>query len=236
MGALHYFFPGENAAPVEVFRAAGLGHLFDGRTSSSWAGMSPGPGPGGAPGAVATVGTPPHPVCVEGIEWQDCGRYWLGHNPASPPTPAELERDDAVDGHFVRLADGNDWLVPVARHYDGSTPLPRPIRWHHERGFEPGEVVKRHRDLFAGAQLVWDALMGADESGAYTVNTEYDLLAVALGTNYRIGPAEIGALGLLETTNRIDVLRALCDWPAIEELVKKKEGAAGQPSTHGAEE
>ena len=235
MGAFLYFLPGKNAAHVAALKDAGLGYLFDGSASATTGSMEP--GPGGTRGAVVVVGSPPPVLHVpQGVEWQDCGKYWLGYDPENPPTPQDLEREELVDGHDVGLADGNLWLVPVARHYDGSTPLPRPIKWHPERGFEPGEVAKRHRDLFAGAQQAWDALMGISEDGAFAVGDEYDLLSVALGTNYRVGPAEIGALAILLTTNRIDVVKAVVDWPGLEEFLKKRGAAGAQLSTPGAEE
>ena len=239
MGAFFYFFPDKGAAPVSAFKDAGLGYLFD-SSGTSAASASMDPGPNGQRGAVAVGGSPPKPGAlsgVDGAEWLDCGDFWVGVDRNNPPTPKDLERAELVDGHAIRLADGNLWMIPVARHYDGATPLPRAVRWNRAQGFHPGDVIKAHRELFAGAEKAWDALlcaMSGDES-EFSIDTEFDLLSLTLGTNYRVGPAEIGLLEIVTTVNRSEIVKALVDWPGAEEFLKKKLGCAEPPSGPGAE-
>ena len=182
-------------------------------------------------GKAATAGY--HPKSQEWIE-EPGKRYWVGYEKERRPAPADLERRDLIAGHPVKLADGNLWTVPVARAVNGSTPLPRRLSWD-GKGWIYGDVLEQYRELFAQACRIWDLLVGAlaEKSAELTVTDECNVAAMALGLNYRLGPLEISALGLFDTKSEVEVVKAVIDWPMLEEI-KKKLAAEGDTSPAGA--
>ena len=138
--------------------------------------------------------------------------------------PEDCERDDAVAGHPVRLGDGQLWTIPVARNYTGATGLPMRMRFT-ASGWVPGEVYdEQHRELFAHACRAWDSI--GPDSDSLTLDDECGIAAMAISTNYRLGPVEISALGLITTEVEGEIVGALCDLPLLRELKKKAEAAA----------
>lgn len=161
------------------------------------------------------------------------GEVWVGCYKDDRPTPADLARKDQINGHYVTLNDGNEWLCPVAR---GATEEDGAIYWHHavpqvsqlnEAGeFEPGDVVPKYAALWDTACRWFDVRMGAgDESDEGAISFSFDGLhkaaIEALATNYVIGPAECDLLGLLTQEAAIEILDVLIDMPTRFELQKK---------------
>ena len=174
----------------------------------------------------------------------DADRPWIGMFNDNRPTPAELLRADALDGHTVRLADGNDWLIPVARGFHETQGaglvnvcrLPRAIRrvggeWQREG------VLGRYAALWAGAVRWWDYYTGKVEAAAdpgadgettpvpLSFDESLDLATLALATNYRVGADELGLATLFDEAVVRDVLLALIDWPFVRTWTPKKKAA-----------
>jgi hypothetical protein len=232
-----YFFPGVAKAGRAQFEAAGLGHALDGAGVGACGTTER--GPDGGKGAIVAPPCPrgraPIPQLADVATWaQVPGReVWIGWLTDDRPTPADLARRVQVPGYEVELADGARWTVPVARRVAGAPGLPRALRWDGS-AWAPGDVVPKHAQLWAVACRVWDALIGA--AGAeVTLTLECDAAALALACNYRVGPPEISALGLFTTATQSEVIKALVDFPALEELAGKAE-AAGRSSSPGGED
>lgn len=229
MSGLVYYLPGKSAVKREDALAAGLGYAMERKLVS--AGMSSGPdGAGGAAcmfadgnlaalaGAATRRGT-----------WQQVpgSPAWVGFDPDERPAPPDLARAEQLDGHLTRLADGAEWLVPVARMFDGEPALPRSIGWDGS-SWAPGDVLPQHQSLWRQACRVYDLLAeGEGAAGRMIFSEECDLAARALSCNYRLGPAEISLLGLFATGTQMAVLGALIDLPAIVELQKKTAATRG---------
>ena len=174
------------------------------------------------------------------------GAHWIGFETARRPGPACLERRETVAGHYVRLEDGNDWLVPAARvFHGGGTCLPEVFSLGPN-----GEIVKaivpRYKALSKQAETLWEDFAGDVTEGALraVVRTQEDSLRLAceaLAVNYHVGLGEVLALELTSTAGMREILRALIDYPsflrAVEaiEASKKKESPSaaidGSPST-----
>ncbi|MGD8237840.1 MAG: hypothetical protein PVH68_04770 [Armatimonadota bacterium] len=174
--------------------------------------------------------------------WRDApdGEYAVGYWTDDPPGPDDLFRAEPVDGHRVRLADGHQWLVPVARAFPGGTRLPERLMLGPDGG-----IVRRMLPEYVGlgrrAEKVWQVVSAqAQESDAdVTLDVEegWSIAAEALAINYRLGAPEVSMLGLLTTTNLAPVLQALVDWPTVEALsaayvaTSKKNGAEAPDSS-----
>lgn len=237
MAGLLYHFP-EKKVGRHLFERAGLVHALEGRSVGTVGTTAR--GPSGREGCIVAPPCPrghaPAPQAADGATWvQVPGQdVWLGWLPDARPSPQDLARATQVPGHEVQLADGASWLVPVARRVNGSSALPRALRWDGQ-AWSAGDVVAAHARLWGVACRLWDALLSASEGGTVTLDVECDAVALALATNYRLGPPELSALGLLTTAARDEVIKALVDLPVLEAL-QGKAGAAGRSSPPGGED
>ena len=57
------------------------------------------------------VWVPAKPDEARGLE---AGRFYFGHEPNRPVTPTDLARRKQFAGHWRQLADGQNWVIPVA--------------------------------------------------------------------------------------------------------------------------
>lgn len=233
-GQLVYFLPGRQTANRGTAQAAGLGYLFEGDEGVAYAGTSA--GPEGLAGVYFTVPNGRRekrdPRAGERATWHRLPglEAWVGV--VDRVTPADVARPAQVLGHQVQLADGQDWLVPVARLVNGEPGLPTALACDQEGTWKAGPVVPRHRALWEAGLQVWELLRGAEEGAvALDLGAQAATAVLALGTNYRLGPGEVSALGLLDTSSLAAALRALIDWPVwvrlMEELRLGEAEAAG---------
>jgi hypothetical protein len=173
--------------------------------------------------------------------------YWLGWEEASPPTPGDLARPSQLPGHPVTLADGQEWVVPIARL------LPRALGLAAD-GSEVQETLPRYRHLCATTDRFWEwhremwAARAAEARGEapepYRSPTEDELwqaASEALGVNYRVSRVELAALRVLTVPNAVAIIWALLDGPAIEEAAREaqkkgvQERSAGPATSSGGQ-
>ena len=163
---------------------------------------------------------------ADGMHWFPiAGKLLLGvfQSPENPVRPDQLARAEQRPGHLVRLGDGQEWLIPVARLASGGPGLPRrrAIRADGSIGWE---VDAAYRELSDFANIAWDA-----RNGAACDVTEDDLdrfAALALGVNYRIGLTEAVALGLFTDISLRGIVDALLDWPEVLRIIEQAEKKA----------
>ncbi len=193
-------------------------------------------GPGGKPGVLlAAAGCHLPDFDAESQKWYPAGsepddkKYWFGFVTATPPTPDDLARDRQVPGNVVRLGDGRQWHVPIARNCPRSRGLS-------PEGFKTDDPLPQYQKLFDMALEVWNCydaiaakmrLEKRDEEipqeildGVIDSDREMEILVECLRTNYRLGEYEIRALGLFDDTCEESVLRVLIDFEGYKELVK----------------
>jgi hypothetical protein len=253
-GFLYYLPEFDRSLRIEDARDAGLGYAFDrgAFSASTFHASEPFGGEGvifADPEAVSKVGFYP------GQTWRPCpGRpFWVGYYDEARPGPADLARGRQLAGHYVRLADGADWLVPVARGWsdDETNPgwfhaVPRLAAIDEAGEWISGDVVPEFRQLWELAVAYWDAraeaaaaVTDAGGEGARaavelridTFGGLLDAAAFALGTNYRLSKWEIAALGLFDTSSPQAILDAVVDGPTFARwLEKKTTGPEGLPT------
>ncbi len=252
-----YFIPDADAVTEAMLAELGLAEII----GSHQCGRLPGPGPGGSAGMLvaSTEGTPADLRYVEAEQvWfppaaddPDCPReYWLGYWKDSPPTPEDLARADQVAGVGVRMADGREWLAPIARRYVGAgeheVPLPRRYRLDRETGQVAIRVLEQYRRLWVLsdrlAEVFLDPFLGLGEDAGppgdgqaadggrleMTNGEAWDAVGVILGANYRVGYWEALALELMDDRCIKELFLVVIDFQslvALAEGLAKKNGA-----------
>ena len=168
----------------------------------------------------------------------------VGHWQAAAVRPADLLRDKPLAGHLVELADGYEWLSPMARsHAEESArivwrhALPRGVALNpfekdqEQRKWQPGPVLPRYRRLWDLGLAWWDVRMAAGTDARFDFNGLYAAAAECLSANYRLGPDEITLLGLFDSDSAESILDALIDLPGLAALsaeLQKKTAALAQ--------
>ena len=243
-----YYLPNRTrTVTVADLRQSGLGYAFEPWDGARCTAVEVARGPDGSgPGVVVA-----DPGCVDAslIGFYPDKQRWVkvpgvdahvGWRPDQPPTPADLARPTQIAGHAVRLGDGGLWQAPVARsliEQDGdiryTVALPTATGLDDDGNWAEGHVVERYKPLWELACRWWDAVSGAmgdedeQEAGAsFTFHGINDAALSVLAVNYRVGRAEVGALGLFDSRCVYEVMNALVDLPALRTILKKK---ADQP-------
>jgi len=194
------------ASWADLPKACELSHLDGSPTSRA------GNGPGGAYGLFVAV---PDSIDVEyrpdDQEWREIRSaelgsesgevqpgvvtHWIGWMKAATPGPDDLQRERLVEGHPVKLGDGNDWIIPVAGPLGSKLPSTfaagpgRTLRM---------QVRQQYRELFAESEK-WFTLIRY--GGNYTWLEAFNYAVQLLAVNYRIGFFEACFLDLIATDN-----------------------------------
>ncbi|HET6441947.1 MAG TPA: hypothetical protein VFH53_06170 [Phycisphaerae bacterium] len=248
MGAILYFIPGVTSAPIELVEKRGIVGIFDQGKAPAFAG--PITGPDGLSGMLVSTD-------VEGLRYSKAsqtwvkatrGDFWIGYWTVLPPGPADLARKEMYFGHAVRLADGNDWIIPIARSFARGSSLPMSMSLSPD-GKWVGAPAPEYRALCEAAAEFADEILAhvapaddddAPETFSFTVPYECDRAVEALAVNYRLDRDEVAALALLRQTTADEIMRALIDWPFVMATVKKNlqsassNGGGGSPGTSPA--
>jgi len=185
-------------------------------------------GPGGHSGVIYTNGTGKTGYYPNEQTWvavadadSENNSYWLGVD-GDPVTPADLERDELIDGHHVILEDGNDWLIPTLRCVPSGSNLPEALILGPN-----GELVRKQLPRFASyykdAEQIYAVYIDGEE---ILWQDAWDIAVKVLSLNYHLGRHEVSLLVLITDTILHDILKAVIDYPAMIAAVdaaKKKE-------------
>lgn len=181
---------------------------------------------------------------------------WI-HNPdgvsvgwwrSQKPSVEQLARESQLKGKSLTLADGNSWLVPQLREWRPGDPqgppvvyavkVPQILEWQKQEWVER-DVVPQYREIWdksARAVALW---LGRDD-GKGTMD-DGDLISFAadlLAVNYRVGPLEVSALGLLTIPLAVQIVRIGVDAAGLEDSLKNqlsRSMSEGQNSPSGVE-
>lgn len=147
------------------------------------------------------------------------------------PSPEALLRSKHLRGHWVTLADGSRWLVPIARGFDIDTEqiyvaIPLALEYQCSTGrWIAGGVESQYKAFFdlatMHAQRRWEHL---EKGILFYHDPDGDTLAItALQTNYRISGVELSFFNDAYTPlTRQEILNAVIDQPTWMEWVNKK--------------
>ena len=154
---------------------------------------------------------------------------WVKDKPM--PGPDDLARVKQISGELHPLADGNRWLLPIAKQYteNGFTSnLPCCFGLDEETGnWIADSVVPQYRAIWKHANDYLESMMQAYANAAEdgTVTWQIDniekLVEDAFQANYRVSTREIATLGLLVSGLAQQVASILCDSNGFMQLKKK---------------
>lgn len=225
MSTFLYFIPNQKHVDAKALDDAGITALTS-ADSLSFVGVER--GPEGQPGILFTASAKNADAKMPRIgyypkqqTWQACnhGQFWLGYENSNPPHPASLQRDEFIDGHQVKLADGNEWTVPLARSFPAGSALPAALVLGPD-GELITEALPEFAKLSQQAEQVFEAYVGEGED--IDTKNGWEIAINALSQNYRLSAWEISHLRLLSTNNWIDILTALIDGPEIQAFLESK--------------
>lgn len=171
-------------------------------------------------------------------EKQACVSY------TSLPTPTDLVRRETIGGEWVRLGDGQMWLVPIARKVTESGTmcnLPLCCGLDEETGeLTYDQVALRYRPIWdhvthyqnALSEAVQATPAGENISFSYEIPSLEKFYADVFGCNYRVSLRELTLLGVITTGGLLSQLLAvLTDDAGWERLKKKPDQDTGSGSS-----
>lgn len=247
MAGLLYFISGSTVKPrPEEIESLGL--AFDHPPVMA---ECMGQGPDGKPGV--TVADPNRVprigVYLDEQHWEPVPalegepKLYIGWSKKFPPTPQDLARESQVQGPRVKLADGNEWMVPSVWEWSAddatkSLTLPRAVKRSAEGSWVYGDVVPAYKAIWTAAQEYWQKLLDtvSDGQSSYEWPPLFDFACELLRTNYSILPMDVSALTLFTSDNVAQrVCNAAIDWLTFVEWIEKKSAAelAGAGSSPG---
>ena len=246
VAGLIYFVAGQQAAKPAI-EAAGLGYAFDGFQPTAGETSR---GPDGTPGVLMTVGSAKLGWFEHGQTWMKDhgGRFWAGFYTDDRPTPADLQRPSLIGGYRVRLEDGNEWLVPIARQFPEGSQLPRTLLLGPD-GKLVAEIRAEYIALWKSACRVWQSIAGQQPTAKNEIHTDLEeatcwrIAIEALAVNYRLGVTEANLLRLIGSQTLPQIMMLLIDWPTYQAATavpvddaarsKKNETPAGSNTGNG---
>lgn len=227
MSGFVYFVPGEGSSPTppEI-----LGPSPKSREVLA--------GPSGGPGKVFSNDSVPQNQMgywVDGRQvWHQIAGSdsWVGYAKDAPPKEADLKRTDSLQGYLVPLGNGEKWSIPTARTYDDQGNLnyllPTVVKPNANGEIvSTGDVVLKHRHVWELAEKLNDEYLEPYLNGGGG-NLQFSRVFEILQINYQIGPAEIGLLELVDTSNVHTIASCFLDLhkhPSLEDSKKKEVSA-----------
>ncbi len=223
MSTFLYFIPKQKGpVSIDTVQGLGLGYAFEDTVLVCNANT----GPGGKPGTVICSTdkyfSPGYRKSKQTWRKMLGTDIYLGWEKDKKPTEETLIRPDPIEGHAVKLGDGQNWSIPIARYVNGSTAFEK-VNVFDGTEWIPGTVKEQYKKLFNDACSKWDTMINAEVGKSITFTDDCNIVSNAMAINYRIGPHEISALGLLTTQTQRKALQAVVDWPTLEEMAAEYE-------------
>jgi len=200
-------------------------------------------GPDGKSGTILVIEREHKPrpgYFAERQEWQQApgAAWWVGWERESRPIPVDLQRDEVVAGHEIKLEDGNLWTIPLVRLAMGGSALDQRLRLRADGGLIE-QPLQRYAAITRLAEQIWQLVRGQADQEEPAIEVEWDHAIQALAMNYYLAAEEVSVLGLLTKKRIGDILLALIDWPTftklLKEMNKKKVPVSGESSTGSGE-
>jgi hypothetical protein len=160
------------------------------------------------------------------------GKFWIGYYNDAKPTAESLMRKEQVNGHYVKLLNGQDWLIPVARLFPEGTILPHSLVLGPD-GDIVKEIIPRYAKYSQIGERVWTEFKRQmnwedveEDHKPFNEQEEWECAIRALSINYLVGQWEVSALRLLSTNNVQNIFHAIVDIPTMMAVIKSQNESA----------
>lgn len=151
--------------------------------------------------------------------WKKCPghAFYVGTGSDGKVDPMALAREQSYKGYNCKLADGQQWIVPVARQF--------PRRYEmQEDGMAAAVLAGDFAEFFDFAfDVVLEKWLAEEVDPSHTDVCKF--CARALAFNYRLTYEIAMALGLFDELAYKAVAHAVCDVPALEAMWNQKKTA-----------
>jgi len=156
-------------------------------------------------------------------DWHPAGDYWIGVR--SDYDSADFAKLDPAGRHLARgyrvpMGDGREYVIPVALLDAPNFALP----WKEgitAEGDISRQVDPRYRAVCDVAGSLWEHV--SDDAAFEMPEDELrEAAATAISVNYRLDLTDCLALGLFTSESYADLVKAILDVPAMDEMLKKK--------------
>lgn len=154
-------------------------------------------------------------------------RLWIGYYRDNKPKPKDFLRKDYIDGYYLELADGNQWVIPVARRFQQGCLLPKGMKMV-VAGRVDEFVIEKYMPLQRIAEQLF-VHFGLDEEKEFHKEdgflcddaSFFTTCVEVLSTNYNLDFRDVSILKLFTTDNTIDILKLVIDMPHVEKIMRE---------------
>lgn len=157
--------------------------------------------------------------------------YWLGFDREDRPRPETVRRARLVEGYDLELVDSQTWTCPTIRRIGGRPGVPTVWGVSQCGGFSE-TVDDEYRDLWELAGEMMEAITGRRD---WNKPETFAAAVRCLGLNYRVGPHEVSAIGLITSENYPQIFKAAIDGDALLAYFSSPEGQDQLRSTFNEE-
>ena len=203
-------------------------------------------------GAAGTVFGDPQRLGEYGVrmdmaaqQWQKVPKsdVWVGYWREAKPQPAQLAREPQIPGYAVKLADGQEWQIPLVRRFDtlalaSVSNLPCYMECDDDGNWHRGELLQEHAHLWALTQPIADALLANYVEQRENEPTDAQVFGAAVGllqANYVVGSGELSLMRAFTNEARTHAaVSAGCDWPTFVAWAENQKKSAPQPTSDGS--
>jgi hypothetical protein len=237
MAGFLYYFPD---APKPLTSRETAGHITECGLEpifrdGSWPRVEVNAGPDNMKGQIVAIDPGPKgkaPACgyyPNDQEWREVKRvgystYWIGWMRDARPGPDDLARPRQLRGWPVRLADGNQWMVPVVYPSERAT---LPVGFH-PNGDGQVHLMATGDIQIEEAERFYEIAIG---DGQYMMSEAFVFCTKVLAINYRVGLYECSSatVGLVTSVELNPIMEEAFGTSRIAEQIAAQKKIANQP-------
>jgi len=190
-----YYLPSASVPVSDAVLTGTLPHLAGCRLEQ---GQIMSRGPDGGSGALLAIAADGQALQHEkgSQTWIKTPDFWLGWTTGKMPGPDDLRKmpdDEMVLSYKLSQTAAKGFSIPVARHQDGESPLPKVRTWDEDGNFKKA-LASEWRGLYADADEAYDYIT---RHGTISEERITEIAVAAISSQYHAGKAELSVMEVL---------------------------------------